>query len=164
VPDLRGIQALIDATSAAGTPTTLRADGDVVSLPPPVALAAYRIVQESLTNVVRHAGPAAATVTLVHEDGHLVVDVVNDGAAGPRAPFGDGAGTGLAGMRERAAALGGTLEAGARPGGGFRVHAKLPTSAAQTEPVSAEPAGAEPVGAEPEAAGEVRSESRVSRP
>ena len=83
-------------------------------------------MQESLTNVVRHAGPAAATVTLLRENGHLIVEVVNGGAAAP-ARFSDGAGTGLGGMRERAAALGGTLEAGARPGGGFRVHAMLPT-------------------------------------
>jgi signal transduction histidine kinase len=136
VPDLRGIQTLVDATSAAGTPTTLGAAEDVMSLPAPVALAAYRIVQESLTNVVRHAGPAPATVTLLREDGHLIVDVVNEGPAA-HVPFGDGAGTGLAGMRERAAALGGTLEAGARPGGGFRVHAKLPAPAGGTAGESA---------------------------
>ena len=146
VPDLRGLQALADATSAAGTPTTLRADGDVMSLPPPVALAAYRIVQESLTNVVRHAGPASATVTLAQEDGHLIVEVVNDGAAA-HARFGDGAGTGLAGMRERAVALGGTLEAAARPDGGFRVHAELPAAAHELD-----------------AAGQPGSQPRVSRP
>jgi signal transduction histidine kinase len=86
-------------------------------------------VQESLTNVVRHAGRAAATVTLRYEPGYLLVDVVNDGGSAP-APFSDGTGAGLDGMRERAAALGGTLEAGARPRGGFRVHARLPTAAA----------------------------------
>jgi signal transduction histidine kinase len=79
VPDLGAITALVDATSAAGTPTTLRADGYPTSLPPPVALAAYRIVQESLTNVIRHAGRASATVTLRHEHGQLLVDIVNDG-------------------------------------------------------------------------------------
>src|ERR1022692_1885061 len=140
VPDLGAITALVDATSAAGTPTTLRADGYPASLPPPVALAAYRIVQESLTNVIRHAGRASATVTLHHEHGQLLVDVVNDGVTG-HAPFSDGTGAGLTGMRERAAALGGTLEAGPRPGGGFRVHAELPTTAAATgqEPGSTTP-------------------------
>jgi signal transduction histidine kinase len=131
VPDLGAITALVDATSAAGTPTTLRADGYPTSLPPPVALAAYRIVQESLTNVIRHAGRASATVTLRHQRGRLLVDVVNDGVTG-HAPFSDGTGAGLTGMRERAAVLGGTLEAEPRPGGGFRVHAELPTTAAAT--------------------------------
>jgi len=131
VPDLGAITALVDATSAAGTPTTLRADGYPASLPPPVALAAYRIVQESLTNVIRHAGRASATVTLRHEHGQLLVDVVNDGVTG-QVPFSDGTGAGLTGMRERAAVLGGTLEAGPRPGGGFLVHAELPTTAAAT--------------------------------
>jgi signal transduction histidine kinase len=131
VPDLGAITALVDATSAAGTPTTLRADGYPASLPPPVALAAYRIVQESLTNVIRHAGRASATVTLRHQRGQLLVDVVNDGVTG-HAPFSDGTGAGLTGMRERAAVLGGTLEAGPRPGGGFRVHAELPATAAAT--------------------------------
>ena len=129
VPDLRAIAALVEATSAAGTPTTLEAAEPPVPLPPPVALAAYRIVQESLTNVVRHAGRVAATVGLRQDGGYLYVDVVNDGGAAPAA-FSDGTGAGLAGMRERAAALGGTLDAGPRPGGGFAVHARLPVAAA----------------------------------
>ena len=136
VPDLRAIAALAEATSAAGTPTTLEVAEPAVPLPPPVALAAYRIVQESLTNVVRHAGRVAATVTLRHDGGYLDVEVANEGGAGPAA-FRDGAGAGLAGMRERAAALGGTLDAGPRPGGGFAVRARLPLAAAV-------PAGAEP--------------------
>jgi signal transduction histidine kinase len=129
VPDLRAIAALVEATSAAGTPTTLESAEPPVPLPPPVALAAYRIVQESLTNVVRHAGRVAATVGLRQDGGYLYVDVVNDGGAAPAA-FSDGTGAGLAGMRERAAALGGTLDAGPRPGGGFAVHARLPVAAA----------------------------------
>ena len=128
VPDLRAIAALAEATSAAGTPTTLEAAEPLVPLPPPVALAAYRIVQESLTNVVRHAGRAAATVALRQDGGYLHVDVVDDGGAAP-APFSEGTGAGLAGMRDRAAALGGTLDAGPRPGGGFAVHARLPLPA-----------------------------------
>ena len=129
VPDLRAIAALVEATSAAGTPTTLEPAEPPVPLPPPVALAVYRIVQEALTNVVRHAGRVAATVSLRHDGGYLHVDIVNDGAATP-APFSDGSGAGLAGMRERAAALGGTLDAGPRPGGGFAVRARLPVTAA----------------------------------
>jgi signal transduction histidine kinase len=150
VPDLRAIQSLADATSAAGTPTTVRADSYSVPLPPSVALAAYRIVQESLTNVIRHAGRASATVSLRHEDGSLVVDVVNE--SGPaHATFGDGAGAGLTGMKERAAALGGSLEAGPRPGGGFRVHAELPVAMtpAVPEPGDAEPGGLERADVEP---------------
>jgi signal transduction histidine kinase len=128
-PDLRAIAALVEATSAAGTPTTLEQAGGPVPLPPPVALAAYRIVQESLTNVVRHAGRVTATVSLRHDGGYLQVDVVNDGGPAPAA-VSEGSGAGLAGMRERAAALGGTLEAGPRPGGGFAVRARLPMAAA----------------------------------
>ncbi len=127
VPDLRAIAALVEATSAAGTPTMLEPTEPPVALPPPVALAVYRIVQESLTNVVRHAGRVAATVSLRQDGGYLHVDVVNDGGA--PAAFSDGTGAGLTGMRERAAALGGTLDAGPRPGGGYAVRARLPVSA-----------------------------------
>jgi signal transduction histidine kinase len=151
VPDLRAIAALVEATSAAGTPTTLEPAELPVPLPPPVALAVYRIVQESLTNVVRHAGRVAATVGLRQEGGYLYVDVVNDGGAATAA-FSDGTGAGLAGMRERAAALGGTLDAGPRPGGGFTVHARLPVSA--TSPASgpqAPPAGPAGTGGTPAA-------------
>ena len=129
VPDLRAFAALVEATSGAGTPTKLESADLPVPLPPPVALAAYRIVQESLTNVVRHAGRVAATVGLRQDGGYLCVDVVNDGGTAPAA-FSEGTGAGVAGMRERTAALGGTLEAGPRPGGGFAVCARLPVAAA----------------------------------
>ena len=128
VPDLCAFAALVEATSAAGTPTKLESAGLPVPLPPPVALAAYRIVQESLTNVVRHAGRVAATVGLRQDGGYLYVDVVNDGGTAPAA-FSEGTGAGLAGMRERTAALGGTLDARPRPGGGFAVCARLPLAA-----------------------------------
>jgi signal transduction histidine kinase len=128
VADLRAVAALVEATSAAGTPARLESAGLPVPLPPPVELAAYRIVQESLTNVVRHAGRVAATVSLRQDGGYLCVDVVNDGGTVPAA-FSDGTGAGLAGMRERAAVLGGTLDAGPRPGGGFAVRARLPVAA-----------------------------------
>jgi signal transduction histidine kinase len=143
VPDMRAITALVEATSAAGTPTTLKSAGPPAPLPPPVALAAYRIVQESLTNVVRHAGRVAATVALRLDGGYLYVDVINDGGTAPAACT-DGTGAGLAGMRERAAVLGGTLDAGPRHGGGFAVHARLPVAAA---PPGIPPApAADPVG------------------
>jgi signal transduction histidine kinase len=129
VPDLRAFAVLVEATSGAGTPTKLESAELPVPLPPPVALAAYRIVQESLTNVVRHAGRVAATVGLRQDGGYLYVDVVNDGGTTPAA-FSEGTGAGLAGMRERTAALGGTLEAGPRPGGGFAVCARLPVATA----------------------------------
>ena len=152
-PDLRAIVALVEATSAAGTPTTLESAGPPVPLPPPVALAVYRIVQESLTNVVRHAGRVAATVVLRHDGGYLQVDVINDGGAAP-AGFSDGTGAGLTGMRERAAALGGTLDAGPRPGGGFAVRARLPVASAAAaqgpQAPAASPAGTgDPIASRP---------------
>src|SRR5580693_3597891 len=135
VRDLRDIRALADAATAAGTPVTVVADIPAVPLPPSVALAAYRIVQESLTNVVRHAGRATATVTLRPDGGDLLIEIVDDGAPAAAAfGDGDGAGAGLAGMRERAAALGGTLEAGPRARGGFAVRARLPMASAPAAP------------------------------
>jgi signal transduction histidine kinase len=108
-----------------------------------VELAAYRIVQESLTNVLRHAGPdARATVQVVISDTALSIDVDDDGRAlAPgelgAAEFPDGTGAGIAGMRERAAAFGGTLEAGPRRGRGWRVRAVLPLPASTPPPESA---------------------------
>jgi signal transduction histidine kinase len=165
VPDLRAIAALVEATSAAGTPTTLESAGPPVPRPAPVALAAYRIVQESLTNVVRHAGRVAATVALRQDGGYLYVDVVNAGGAAPAA-FSDGTGAGLAGMRERAAALGGTLDAGPRPGGRFAVHARLPVEAAAPargpEAPAAGPAGPGGTTAVPDGWGAGREPAAVS--
>jgi len=125
VPDRQAIGALVAAAVAAGTPTTLAVSGDLDVLPPEVALAAYRIVQESLTNVVRHAGGAETAVRVSVEQGSLEVEVVDSGGR-PGAGSGDGSGSGLTGMRERAAALGGSLGAAPRPGGGFAVVAHLP--------------------------------------
>ncbi len=130
-PGLPAIRALAEAATAAGTPTSVEACELAAPLPPPVALAAYRIVQESLTNVVRHAGPGTATVTVRQDGGDLLVEVRNDGAPAAAA-FRDGTGTGLAGMHERAAALGGALDAGPQAGGGFAVRARLPMTPANT--------------------------------
>jgi signal transduction histidine kinase len=173
-PRLAQLEALADATTQAGLPTSVTVSGARPdALPETVELAAYRIVQESLTNVLRHAGPdARATVSVTFEPGRVVVQVDDDGqtvgaGAGPGAGAGAGAGlgplagvvapgggarggtngggtssvrgrsggrpatapgsgSGIAGMRERAAAFGGTIEAGPRPDGGWRVRAVLP--------------------------------------
>jgi signal transduction histidine kinase len=86
-------------------------------------LTAYRVIQEALTNVLKHAGPAHARVTLGYDDGRLSIAVEDDGI-GPSAT--DDPGHGLVGMRERVGLYGGVLQTGARPGGGFAVHAEIP--------------------------------------
>jgi signal transduction histidine kinase len=104
-----------------------RVEGTPRPLPAGTDLAAYRIVQEALTNVTRHAGPASATVLITYGEQDLTVQVDDDGR-GPAAAgdTGKGNGNGIRGMRERVAALGGDLTTGPRPGGGFRVQARLP--------------------------------------
>jgi len=122
------LPALRDAVAAAGAPVTIAVEGEQRPLPPSVDEVAYRIVQESLTNVLRHAGPAArATVRLCYEPTALGISVIDDGA-GAAAPDGDGrgAGHGLTGMAERAASVGGHVTAGPRGEGGFEVSARLP--------------------------------------
>jgi signal transduction histidine kinase len=122
-PGLARLDALVDRTRAVGVPVSVDVEGTVTSLPAAVDLAAYRIVQESLTNVLRHAGAATAAVRVaVHED-DLTVEVTDTGRGGNVPANG---GHGLNGMRERAASLGGKLTAGPRPGGGFAVNATLP--------------------------------------
>jgi signal transduction histidine kinase len=117
------LDALVETTRQAGVPVELRVTGDPRPLAAAVDVAAYRIVQESLTNVMRHSGATKASVAVVHEGDHVDVEVVDDGrGASARGEPGHG----IAGMRERAAMVGGTLEAGPRPGGGFRVHTRLP--------------------------------------
>lgn len=126
VAGLDRLDALIERTrTAAGVPTTVVVDGEPTVLDPAIDAAAFRIVQESLTNVARHAGPdASATVQLTHCADSLLVRVDDDGRARPgRDPI---PGVGLIGMRERVAALGGRLSAGPRDEGGFAVSAVLP--------------------------------------
>ena len=126
-PGLEALDALVERTSAAGLPVTVEVTGAARPLPAAVGLAAYRIVQEALTNVTRHAGrPVTATVRLDYAPDQLTVEVTDDG---PGAEDASGTGSGLLGMAERAAALGGQLDAGPRPGGGFRVAARLPVRA-----------------------------------
>ena len=115
---------------SAGVDVELDLDPDTAAVPAAVAATGYRIVQEALTNVVRHAHGSRARVTVAREADHVVIDVTDDGgsdAVGAGAP--EGSGHGVPGMRERALAVGGTLEAGPRDGGGWRVRATLPVVA-----------------------------------
>ena len=124
VRGLDDVPGLIAEAAATGVEVTLRENTVAGPVPVPVALAAYRIVQEALTNIVKHAGPGAgAEVRLSTADGMLVVEVTDRGSGASGLP---GSGHGLVGMRERAALLGGSFEAGHRLGGGFRVEARLP--------------------------------------
>jgi signal transduction histidine kinase len=127
------LSALRDAVGAAGTTVTVKVEGEPVPLPADADHAAYRILQESLTNVLRHAGPgAAATIFLRYEPGRLVLTVTDNGTSA--SPEGSGVtGHGINGMRERAAAVGGTLTAGRKPGGGFEVTATIPTGSASLD-------------------------------
>jgi signal transduction histidine kinase len=118
------LHELVERARAAGLPTNVTVSGTRRSLPPVVDRTAYRIVQEALTNVARHAGPATAEVHMRYADRTLTVQIDDDGrTASGAAPL---AGVGLLGMRERVTALGGSLQAGPRPVGGFTVRAELP--------------------------------------
>jgi signal transduction histidine kinase len=120
---LASLDRLVAGAEATGLPVNTRVEGTPRPLPAGTDLAAFRIVQESLTNVTRHAGPASATVLVRYGADDLTVQVDDDG----KGPAANGAGgNGIRGMRERVAALGGELTAGPRPGGGFRVLARLP--------------------------------------
>ncbi|HEY2268984.1 MAG TPA: sensor histidine kinase [Streptosporangiaceae bacterium] len=135
VPGTAQLGTLITGARGAGLDTTLSVTGEPAPLPAAVDLAAYRIVQESLTNAIRHAGPATAAVSLGYHHDELRIEVTDTGrgpAPGPgntsHGHNGNGGGHGLAGMRERAATVGGSLETGPGPAGGFRVAARLPFS------------------------------------
>jgi signal transduction histidine kinase len=131
VPGLANLEGLLAEVAKAGLAVKLRVEGMPSPLPAGLDLSAYRIVQEALTNVVRHAGPATAQVTIRYGDREVAVEVIDNGR-GVAAAAGDGrrgTGHGLIGMRERVAAFGGDLEVGPRPGGGFRVAARLPVAA-----------------------------------
>lgn len=123
-PGLAGIEALVEQVREAGLPVALRVEGHPGALEAGVTLAVYRIVQEALTNALKHAGPATGQVRLVFGEVWLVVEVTDTGR-GP-GPEPDRIGHGLVGMRERVALYGGVLRTGARPGGGFQVCATLP--------------------------------------
>jgi signal transduction histidine kinase len=128
-PRLGDVPELLGAAGAAGLVTTVRIEAGADPLPHPVELTAFRIVQESVTNVVRHARAGRVDVAVTREGDTLVVDVRDDGAG--EVPAGTSTtGLGVVGMRERAQLLGGTLAIGPEAGGGFRVHARLPIGGA----------------------------------
>ncbi|HEX4747706.1 MAG TPA: histidine kinase [Gaiellaceae bacterium] len=122
-PTLTRVDELVARVREAGLPVELAVVGEPTTLPPGVDLSAYRIVQEALTNALKHAGPATARVTVRYGDGELDLEITDDGAGDTN---GDGGGHGLVGIRERVAVFGGDVEAGRRPEGGYVVRARLP--------------------------------------
>jgi signal transduction histidine kinase len=123
-PGMGELGELLDQARSAGLPVSFRVEGVPQELPGGAALAAYRIVQESLTNTRKHAGPVASASVLLRYTGDTLVLAISDDGRGAAAP--DGSGHGLTGMRERVAMYGGSVAAGPRPGGGFEVVATLP--------------------------------------
>ena len=125
VPGLGDLDALLERSRAAGLVVHMFEEGERRPLPTDVDVTAYRIVQESLTNSSRHSGGGRAIVRLSYGESELCVEVDDDGPS-LRSSRTNGSGKGITGMLERAQALGGTLQAGPRPGGGFLVRAHLP--------------------------------------
>ncbi len=152
-PGLAELDTLVAGARRAGLETTLTVTGTAVPLPAAAGLAAYRIIQESLTNTIRHAGPATAAVSVSYLGDEVRICVSDTGLGQPaEAAAASTGGHGLAGMRERAAAVGGSVEAGPAPGGGFRVGARLPLRGQRGgDAAQAGPAGA---AAEPEPDGQ----------
>ena len=147
LPGLADLDRLVAASAAAGVTVDVAVDGAVRSLPPAADLSAYRIVQEALTNVARHAGPTGAHIRIGYRPHVVTIEVVDDGPRGP-APspaVRAGSGHGLIGMRERAALFGGELAAGPH-GCGFRVRATLPTPGGRGGGPPSHGSGAEPGG------------------
>ncbi len=126
-PRLARLDELVEHLGRAGLAVDLRIVGRPVEVPPGLDVNAYRIVQEALTNVLKHAGAATASVVVTYEAGTLVLEVTDDGRGDARNGAG---GHGLTGLRERVALFGGELEAGDRPDGGFAVRARLPLGGA----------------------------------
>ncbi|WP_322788971.1 sensor histidine kinase [Lentzea waywayandensis] len=129
-PDARGVVELAENTRAAGVPVRLEITGDVDDLPVGVGLSVYRIVQEALTNTIKHAGAGTtALVRLARMPEELRLEVTDNGFGTPHDVVKVSGGNGLIGMRERAAVLGGEFEAGPNPGGGWRIRATFPLAA-----------------------------------
>jgi signal transduction histidine kinase len=133
LPRLERLPVLVDETRAAGLTVELEVDGPVVGLPAGLELAAYRLIQEALTNVRKHAPRSRVQARLRYEPDRLRIEVSDDGgssgAVGDTVLNASGLGHGLIGMRERVQLYGGRMEAGPMTGGGFRVEAVLPLSA-----------------------------------
>ncbi|MBB4906327.1 sensor histidine kinase [Actinophytocola algeriensis] len=130
VASLDQLDRLVERMDTAGLPVTVEVDGEKRPVPKGVDAAALRIVQESLTNTYRHAGPTSATVTLGYRPAELTVQVDDEGRGSAESSVGTG--SGLTGMRQRVEALSGTFAAGPKPGGGFRVTARFPTGGGET--------------------------------
>jgi signal transduction histidine kinase len=133
-PGLSHLDQLASRAHRAGLPVDVQIEGTPAALQPGADMAAYRVVQEALTNTLKHARGSRATVIVRYEPGDVVVEVLDDGA-GPNGSNGaelDSGGHGLVGMRERVALYGGKLEAGRRQGGGFAVRARLPVGGGLT--------------------------------
>jgi signal transduction histidine kinase len=147
-PGLDQLDTLVTQVREAGLPVELSLEGAPCALPPGIDLAAYRIVQEALTNTLKHAGPAEARVLLRYTRGELLVRVADDGRGGTTTPTGDRTGHGLLGMRERVSLYGGRLYAGPRAQDGFEVLARIPLTAGNTtdphEHAESPPDGAAP--------------------
>ena len=131
---LADLGPLLTSTAEAGVQVHLEVRGSKRDLPPGADLAAYRIVQESLTNVVKHAHTATCRVVVTYEHDAVLVEITDNGRAAPPGAVTTGPGHGIAGMRERAGLYGGEFDAGPLPGGGFRVAARLPLDSAPGEP------------------------------
>jgi signal transduction histidine kinase len=126
-PGLGQLDNLAAQVTHAGLPVDVTVEGTPAGVPPSVDLSAYRIIQEALTNALKHAGPTRARVTIRHRPDGIELEVIDDGrGAGSDGLMHDGGGRGLIGMRERVALFGGELSAGTRPEGGFQVRARLP--------------------------------------
>jgi signal transduction histidine kinase len=127
-PSLRELDRLAESVRRAGLPVQVEIHGEPVGLPAGVDLSAYRIVQEALTNALKHAGPASARVVVRYGEDELLLEITDDGSAGAA---GNGPGHGLVGMRERVRVYGGSVESGSRPDGGYAVSVRLPLDSVQ---------------------------------
>jgi signal transduction histidine kinase len=127
-PGLGSLDGLLDEVRRAGLPVRLRVDGEAFPLPPTLDLSAYRIVQEGLTNALKHAHARQADVVVTYDPGELRIDVRDDGRG---SAAGDGLGHGLLGIQERVKIYGGDMSAGAGPGGGFLLSTRLPLDGAK---------------------------------
>ena len=126
-PGLGDLSSLVRQVTDAGLKVWISVDGERGEIPPGIDLSAYRIVQEALTNVIKHAAVTEASVTIGYQPGSVTVEVADQGA-GPSRGTVNGTGHGIIGMRERVAVFGGEFAAGPGPGGGFRVRARFPVA------------------------------------
>jgi hypothetical protein len=147
-PGLAQVRSLVDRVTPAGLPVDLNIGSLPEDVPPGVDLAAFRVIQEALTNVIKHAGKPKTSVTVDCREQALVIEITDAGAPIPAAvPAVSGGGRGLIGLRERLALYGGELDAGPVLGGGWRVRARIPLDEANSSPSSAESVSREESGA-----------------